>query len=161
MENQLQVSNHNLSTPLNRKELEIAEIIWHVNLLMNFPLTDIQIESWSRSINELRPEQDLSKLIAVINMMKIGSIEFNSRKGIQNIFVALKEYDKIKIGYVVKTEQSRFVDQGNFTSTEKKIFYCEDDSYPENMIWLVDKEKYLSFHLSPSNPQTDDFFSDL
>lgn len=122
---------------------------------MNYPLTDIQIESWSKSINELRPNQDLKKLNAIINMMKIGSIEFNSRLGVQNIFLALKKYDKIKIGYLISNEQHRNRHTLSYETVEKKIFYFEDDIYPSTLIWIIDKQVYESVHLKPTIAEKD------
>lgn len=84
MENQLQKIN-NLSMPLNTREVEIAGIVWHVNLLVAFPLSDQQLEAWAKSINEILPELDLSKLSALITDMKKGTITWDYHLGIQNL----------------------------------------------------------------------------
>jgi len=89
MENHLQKTNQNLSTPLNEKEVEIAMVVWHVNQIVTFPLSDIQIEAWSRSINELQPDLDVNELTKAINLVKLGKIEWDSRIGLPNIFSAL------------------------------------------------------------------------
>lgn len=91
MENQLQKIDNSLSTLLNNKEIEIAKIVWHVNQLVAYPLTDNQIEAWSKSINKLIPSLDLKKLELLIDEMKVGNIDWDTRKGIQNLFVHLNE----------------------------------------------------------------------
>lgn len=153
MEQQIQIrSNHNLSTPLNQKELDIAKVIWHVNQLQSYPLSDHQIEAWSKSINELRPNQDIEILIAIINMMKIGSCDYNPRLGIQNIFIALKKYDPICIGYrLKKIPENHFII--NETNELLKINYYEGQALPEDLIWLVDKDFYLKNNLREVNPK--------
>lgn len=85
MENQLQISNKGLSTPLNTKEVEIAKLVWHVNQLVAYPLTDHQIEAWSLSINELLPELELEKLAKLIKDFKLGNIPWDYHFGIQNL----------------------------------------------------------------------------
>lgn len=63
--------------------------VYHINHLTAFPLTDNQIDEWSRSINELRPDVTPEQLKEVIDGMKQGLIDFDNRLGIQNIFKAL------------------------------------------------------------------------
>lgn len=86
MENKLQPNNNNLSTPLNKKELEIAKELWHVNQILTYPLSDSQIEAWSISINELKPVLIISDLTKAINLVKIGRIEWDNKVGLPNIF---------------------------------------------------------------------------
>ena len=88
MESQIQKINHSLSTPLNDKEYEIATILWHVNQLTPFPLSDTQIETWSRSVNELRPNIEINRLDKMMRLLKLGEIEWDHKAGIQNIFRA-------------------------------------------------------------------------
>lgn len=90
MENQLQIIDHSLSTHLNPKEVEIAKLIFHVNLLTSFPLADSQIEMWAQSINRLLPDLSLEKLQQVIDKMKMGEIEYDKNLGVQNIFLGIK-----------------------------------------------------------------------
>lgn len=162
MENQLQERNiHPQHIVLSEKEIKLSAIIYHVNQLTAYPLSAIQIEDWARSINELRPNQNLFILKSIINMMKIGSIDFNSRIGIQNIFLALKKYDKIKIGYVLVKEQSNERINGLYPTIEKEYYYYEDDKYPNNLTWLIDKEQYESFHLNLTIPDKDHFLQEL
>jgi hypothetical protein len=156
MENQVQLSNtHQNSIALNGKEIEIAKIIYHVNQLTSFPLSATQIEDWTRTISEIRPNQDLIKLRAIINMMKIGEIEYNSRIGIQNLFLALKKYDKIQIGYTIRENYMYNPRVDANSPKEIKTDYYEGDSYPKDMIWLVDKGHYESILLEPTVPEYD------
>jgi hypothetical protein len=90
MENQLQTtSTHQLPIVLNDKENKIAAIVYHVNQLTSYPLSGVQIEDWAKSINELMPDVDLVELKRVINNFKLGVFEWDYRKGIQNIFLAI------------------------------------------------------------------------
>jgi hypothetical protein len=68
--------------------------LYHVNYLVNYPISDIMLEGWTRSINELMPEATPQDIKFVIDKMKLGEIKFDSRKGVQNILVALKSYTK-------------------------------------------------------------------
>lgn len=92
MENQLQQSNtHQSNIVLSNREIEIAKIVYHINQLIAYPLSAIQIEDWARSLNELYPKIDLNILKNTIRMMKLGKIDFDSKKGIQNITCALHD----------------------------------------------------------------------
>lgn len=95
MENQVQISNHSLSTPLNHKEIIIAQEMWHINQIISYPLSDWQIESWARSINELIPDLDVNILKKSINLLKTGEIEWDSKVGLPNIFLAIKQSGRI------------------------------------------------------------------
>lgn len=154
MGNQLQLNNtHQSPIVLNDKEKQISSIIYHVNQLTSYPLSDIQIEDWSISINKIRPNQDLEILSSIVSMMKTGAIEYNSRLGIQNIFMALKKYDKIRIGHAM-IEKNHWSPNEQF---EKRVYY-EDDVYPKEMVWEVDKDEYEKLHLKETRPQHTNHF---
>lgn len=89
MENNLQLNSSNRSTPLKPNELEVATILWNVNQLVAFPISDTLLESWSRSVVRIRPETTVRELEKLIYLMKIDKIEWDSKKGIQNIFTGL------------------------------------------------------------------------
>lgn len=89
MEHKLQRTSDSSTGKLSNKELQIAGEIYEVNQLAPYPLSSIQIEDWARSINKLLPELQVSDLERVINDFKMDKIEWDYRKGIQNIFTAL------------------------------------------------------------------------
>ncbi len=76
------------------KESYIKQL-YHVNYLVSYPISDLMLEGWSNSIIELVPEITPDDLKEIINRMKLGTIDFDYRKGIQNIFkgytILLKE----------------------------------------------------------------------
>lgn len=90
----LQLQKVNQSLGLSDKELIIAQAVFHVNQLVPYALTDLQISDWAKSINKLIPELDIDSLVYVIDQMKMGRIEWNPKLGIQNLFVNLLETDE-------------------------------------------------------------------
>jgi hypothetical protein len=95
MGSELQRANQSLG--LSEKVIELALVVFHINQVVPYPLSDLQIADWAKSINELRPDVEPQKLKEVIDKMKLGQIEWNYRQGIQNIFRALEtESDKEK-----------------------------------------------------------------
>lgn len=78
---------------LSQKEHDIAKIIYHINQVRTYPLTAIEIEDWSRSINEILPELELDNLRELVVEMKKGNIEYDNTRGIQNIFKGLNRLD--------------------------------------------------------------------
>lgn len=87
MENQLQKVNQSLE--LSDKELSLAVEIFHVNQVMPYPLSDLQISDWAKSINELMPEVSSADIKKIIDDFKLDNIEWDNKKGIQNIFNAI------------------------------------------------------------------------
>lgn len=92
MESKIQKTSALPTERLNNKEIKIAQEIYEVNQLAPYPLSSIQIEDWSRSINRLMPDLEVSKLESLINDFKLDNIEWDYKKGIQNIFIGLKSY---------------------------------------------------------------------
>jgi len=82
------------SIVISEKETYIAKELYHINQLVSYPLSESQIEDWAKSINELSPSTTPQDLKIIINKMKMGEVEYNHIKGIQNIFIALKNLDK-------------------------------------------------------------------
>lgn len=61
------------------------------------------LEVWANTILELEPEINESVIKWIVDKMKIGIIDFDNRKGIQNIFDGFRKY----IDYKIKAENSR------------------------------------------------------
>jgi len=70
--------------------IKIAKAIYHVNQLTSFDLSDRKIIEWSQSIIEILPHIELDDLKLLIREMKTGSIAYDHRLGVQNIFIGLK-----------------------------------------------------------------------
>jgi len=85
----------------------LASEIFQYNLLTPYPLTDRQIELYANCIVELRPDIDNDLLHEAINEMKLGSISFDPKLGIQNIFKACDrviEKRRIRKNYIPEEE---------------------------------------------------------
>lgn len=83
---------------LQNQQIEFTKQLFHVNCLVAYPITDTMLEVWTNSINELAPEINSSIVKIIIDRMKLGSIPYDNRKGIQNIFAGylVLMNDKIK-----------------------------------------------------------------
>lgn len=106
MENQITAQNNTpqKSFELSYKEKEITGIIYHVNQLTSFALSDIQIQDWSITINDFYPDLDLELLKKIIRKYKVGAYKWDSRQGIQNICEILSQYRIFDI-YTKKEEK--------------------------------------------------------
>lgn len=69
---------------------DFVQQLYHVNYLTNYPISDAMLEGWSKSIKELAPEMTSKTVKIIIDRMKVGTIDFDNRIGIQNIFKAYK-----------------------------------------------------------------------
>ena len=56
------------------------------NLLTQYPVADVLLEAWAKSIQELTPELTPAMLKEIVDGMKLGLIEYDAKLGIQNIF---------------------------------------------------------------------------
>jgi len=87
------MDNKNQSSVSDR-EMQIGKIIYHVNQLTPFPISDENIIAWAKSIDELKPNLKLEDLKKAIDKLKLGEVDFNPHVGIQNIFNALRLVDR-------------------------------------------------------------------
>ncbi len=83
-------SQHPHLANLAPKEIEIGKLIYKINYLISFPMDDILLTEWSKNLNRIMPDLDIHALSEIIDKMLTGEIEYDTRKGIQNIFLALK-----------------------------------------------------------------------
>lgn len=79
---ELQKQNNNLLV----NTLLIKQVA-NVNLLVQYPLSDSMIELWAKSIEELAPKLNPLTLKVIIDRFKVGRLEWDSKLGIQNIFL--------------------------------------------------------------------------
>lgn len=80
--------NQNLE--IKKQEVTVAKILWHINQIVSYPMSDHQIEDWAKSLMELKPNTDLAALKFLIDKFKTGDFEYDYKKGIQNIFIGLR-----------------------------------------------------------------------
>jgi len=81
------MKNQLVNTTINE---QIIKELYHINYLVAFPLSDLMLEGWAKSIQELAPELTPERLKKIINGMKVGVVNYDTKKGIQNIFLAHK-----------------------------------------------------------------------
>jgi hypothetical protein len=89
--------NQNNSQLVNISKFYLLKELCHINLLVAYPIPDAMLELWAASIMELKPEITPFILKEIINEFKLGKIEYNPRKGIQNIFSAFREINATPI----------------------------------------------------------------
>jgi len=77
-----------------RIDVEMVKQLYHLNHLTPFPVSDNILERWSASIQELEPEITPEVIKWICNNMKIGWIEYDNRKGIQNVFIGFRSWIK-------------------------------------------------------------------
>lgn len=85
MDNKLANTNINIS---------IVKQLFHFNQLTSFPISDKNIEGWSKSIEELEPAITPDVIKWICDSMKMGTIPYDNKKGIQNVFIGFKEWIK-------------------------------------------------------------------
>lgn len=82
-------TGRNLSS-LSNKVSEIGKVIYHVNQLSPFRISDEDIIEWSKSIEEIVPEIEIDDLKFLLRCFKTGEENYDNKVGIQNIFLGLK-----------------------------------------------------------------------
>ena len=110
-------NNQSVSTQINEG---FVKQLFHVNYLVNYPISDFMLEGWSRSIQELAPEITVEDLKAITDRMKLGSIEFDHRKGIQNIFNGYKIIIQEKIEILVR-KRNQIGNNYNYTQEQSLL----------------------------------------
>ena len=76
--------------PSTERVNELAKILYQLNMLIAYPLSDSQIIEWALCLLRLIPNIDGVELQVIIDKMIIGEIEYDTKKGIKNIVIALK-----------------------------------------------------------------------
>lgn len=77
---------------LTKEQTEIAKELIHFNQLTPYPYSDLQISQWVKSITELIPEMTPEIIKHIIDRLKLGVYEYDSRLGIQNVFAGFRKY---------------------------------------------------------------------
>lgn len=70
-------------------------VIHKTNMLIPFPIHDKMMELWAIEIYRQRPDVNLQDLSDIMDMFMQEKFVWDTKKGIQNIFRALKEYKQV------------------------------------------------------------------
>lgn len=71
---------------------QLVKQLYHFNYLTSYPINDSTLEGWARSIEELEPIITPDVIRWICDNMKIGKIDYDNRKGIQNIFNGFRKW---------------------------------------------------------------------
>lgn len=85
---ELQKINNDLSS-LSNETIALCKSLVHVNQLSPFDVSDAKIMDWAKSIQELMPNVGCEDLKTLIDDFKLGVLDYDNKKGIQNIFIGL------------------------------------------------------------------------
>lgn len=82
---------------LNPLEISIGKELYRLNLILPYPLSGSALADWAKCINELTPSATPETLRVIINKFIANDLEYDYKKGIQNIFIALRPYQQKKL----------------------------------------------------------------
>lgn len=82
---------------LTEKQTAFAKVLINYNQLTPYPYSDLQISDWAKSIDDLMPQIKPETLKTIIDKMKMGVYEFDSKLGIQNIFSGARAFIRDEI----------------------------------------------------------------
>ena len=74
-------------------DYSVRKVVFKVNFLVSFPLSDSQIEDWTSEITRLSPHTTIQDLVEIIDKFMKNDYIWDNRIGIQNLFKAIKETD--------------------------------------------------------------------
>lgn len=66
--------------------LKLSKILFDINLLREFPLSDIQIEDLTVKLKQLAPNLKSEDLMQILNKFAMNKIKWDNKQIIQNIF---------------------------------------------------------------------------
>lgn len=104
----------------------VCKIIFKINLLVPYPLTDRQIEDWSNEIVRLCPQTSPEDLLEIIDKFMVGRYVWDNKSGIQNMFKAIKHFENEKI-----KRKNKLIEKWNFEGKPYGISF-EDYSRLQN-----------------------------
>jgi hypothetical protein len=82
---------------LNKHQIAIGKELYRLNMLLPYPLSGTAIADWAKCINELAPYATPEMLKSIIDKFITNNAEYDYKKGIQNIFIALRPYSQNKL----------------------------------------------------------------
>jgi hypothetical protein len=95
----------------SNKISNLSKELYHINYLINYPLSDNMIEGWERTLNELEPEITAEVIKWIVDNSKLGFFEWDNKKGIQNIFEGFRKYINYKIALDAKESNDGYFPQ--------------------------------------------------
>lgn len=84
---QLQAQEHKqqLSTEISKKIQSVAKVVWRLDMIMAFPLDDLQIQSWANTITRLCPDVEPERVAEIVDKFLTGEWAYDKDQGIANI----------------------------------------------------------------------------
>jgi hypothetical protein len=79
-----------LDMSLPRIQFELCMVIRDFNQLRSFKLNDVEVLEWKDTLIRIKPDLTPAMLQYAIDRLMDGELEYNEKRGIQNIFSALK-----------------------------------------------------------------------
>lgn len=148
MEQTLPSKKDTLPLGLTEKSVELAKVLVHYNQLTAFPYSDLQIAEWAKSINELMPNLSAETLKTIINRMKMGIYDYDSKLGIQNIFAGARQYLRDEIAKhqssISDIKRKMFLNYEESVTEDEKLFFDETE------LKIKKLHEHL-FNISPKN----------
>lgn len=75
----------------SHKQGQIAFVLTGVNDLLSYDMPPEKIASWAKHIDRMIPDLSIETLRNIIDNMLIGETPYDNKKGVQNIFIALRD----------------------------------------------------------------------
>ena len=69
----------------NEKTEQMAKMVYRLEMVMAFPLTEIQIENWAETIVRLCPDSTPEQVLEIVDNYLKGVWYFDKDKGIANL----------------------------------------------------------------------------
>lgn len=93
------ISNGLTELPRSTRAKAVSKVLVQVNKLVGFPLDAQEVISWSNDLDRLAPDLEMEELNFIMDCFKRSDIEWDHRKGIQNIFEARKVVELTNKGF--------------------------------------------------------------
>lgn len=103
----------------------VCQQLFHVNKLIQFKLTETEMEDWSRDIAELSPNTTAGELKLVLDKFKTNRTKWDVKQGIQNIFRGIELLKLNKGEYFCEEKQMKY--RNYCTSPNSFIKIYEND----------------------------------
>jgi hypothetical protein len=132
---QLTTQNKSVSITTNQNELLVKEL-YHINYIVNYPLSDIMLEGWDKTIKELEPEITNEVIKWILDNVKLGFMDWDNKKGIQNIFEGFRMYINYKIALDAKESNDGYFPQKQINN-KWNILYAKykKNKYDNQMVY--------------------------
>lgn len=95
---------HNAAVPALQTDETLEKIIWHVNQVRSYPLSEFEIIGWANTLRQIK-DLDLQAVAWLINEMKFGRVMYDQKLGIQNLTTAIPRIVKYNETYQLQRER--------------------------------------------------------